>query len=98
MDHAANLQCDWLQDWWNDYGVNRTAIDPMFYESYFQNECTWCIENGIGECFHTPCQTVRDLRHLQDTEILNQFMRQHNQWLVMTKIKHQVVLNKPMIV
>ena len=30
--------------------------------------------------------------------ILQQFMCCHDEWLVMTKIKHQFVLNKPMIV
>ena len=30
--------------------------------------------------------------------ILKSYMEMHHQWLVMTKIKHQIILNKPMIV
>ena len=30
--------------------------------------------------------------------ILEMYMKTHHQWLVMTKIKHQIILNKPMIV
>ena len=39
-----NQQCDWLQDWWSDFSINNTAIDPVYYESYFQLHCDWCLD------------------------------------------------------
>ena len=24
-------QCEWLQQWWNDYGLNKTTMDPSFF-------------------------------------------------------------------
>lgn len=93
-----NQQCDWLQDWWINYGVNKTTIDHVYYESYSKMQVNLCFENNNFDCFHIPCKIVRDIHHLSKYEILDQCMTRHYEWLVMTRIKHQIVLNKPMIV
>ena len=30
-DMQGNQQPEWLQDWWKDFGLNETAMDPIFY-------------------------------------------------------------------
>ena len=78
-------------------------MDLVAYVYFFQNKCNWCIEFGRCECFHMPFQNVRELNqfgtiYMGDDPILEMYMKKHHQWLVMTKIKHQIILNKPMIV
>ena len=88
-------QSSWMREWWKDYGLNSTAMDPTFYENWYQSRCDIF---DYEECDHQPFSCVRTLvKHADDTLILKQHMVQHNEWLVMTKIKHQVILNKPMI-
>ena len=50
------------------------------------------------ECIHEPFRDVRHMYNYPNHHILQQFMCRHDEWLVMTKVKHQFVLNKPMIV
>ena len=88
-------QPTWLQDWWKDFGLNATTMDPTFYENWYQSRCDTCEED---ECDHLPFPNARALLRVDDTLMLKQHMMQHNYWLVMTKIKHQIILNKPMIV
>ena len=88
-------QKSWLQDWWRDYGLNATAMDPTFYENWYQSRCDIC---DCEEFDHLPFSNVINLLQADDTLILKQHMVQHNEWFFMTKIKHQIVLNKPMIV
>ena len=76
-------------------------MDLVYYESYFQSQCNDCLESTWGECFHSPCQTVRDLSQLEYklvNPILNCYKKRKLQWLFLTKVKHQIILNKPMIV
>ena len=92
-----NRQSQWLQEW-SDFGVNKIAMDPVYHESYFQNHFNFCFKHNIVECFHTPCKTVKDLEDIPEHTILDEFMSRHHEWLIMTNIKHQYVLNKLMIV
>lgn len=91
-----NQQAKWLQYWWKDYGVNRIAIDPVCYERYFQMQCRTCSKKNTIECFHIPCTIVKDLLQFPNHSILHQFMARHDEWFVLTKIKHQYVLNRHM--
>lgn len=93
-----NQQCDWLQTWWTDYGVNKTAFDPVYRESYSRFKCDICFEHNIPDCFHSPYNNVKEMLQISDNETLREYMTRHYEWLVLTKIKHQIVLNKPMIV
>jgi len=93
-----NQQCEWFQKWWTNYGVNRTTIDPMYHEAYMKFGCNICFEHNLLACFHSPYNIVKDIMLLSDNEILREYMGRHYECLVLTKIKHQVILNKPMIV
>ena len=37
-----NRQGEWLQNWWNDYGLNKIAMDPLYFENGFQSYCNIC--------------------------------------------------------
>ena len=90
----------WLSNWWFHYGVSPFSMDPNYYEVYCRRSCDDCNAK-YGECFHYPCDTVgkiTELEYKMTHPILKSYMQMHYQWLVMTKIKHQIVLNKPMIV
>ena len=58
--NQRNQKPPWLDSWWFDYGLSAYSMDPYYFESYWQSKCEDCLER-IGECFHTPCQTVRDI-------------------------------------
>jgi len=98
-----NQQCEWFREWWRDYGVNRTAIDPVYHESYCRH-CDLCFEQNIGECFHPIYKAVKEMANgewspfYDENYSLKEYMREHLEWLVLTKVKHQIVLGKPMIV
>ena len=36
-------QGEWLQQWWDDFGLNKTAMDPLFFQRDFQYECDTCV-------------------------------------------------------
>ena len=95
-----NRQPNWLKNWWTYYGINKTTLDPVYYESYTQKLCNWCNERNI-ECFHPTHKNIEEFlmpTMRGDDDILHRYMTHHYEWLVMTKIKHQIVLNKPMVV
>jgi len=99
-----NQRSDWMRDWWTDYGMNRIGIDHVYHESYVRMGCDICFEHNILDCFHSPYEIVKDMfslpdrYSLRDNEVLKEYMNRHHQWLILTKIKHQIILNKPMIV
>jgi len=99
-----NQQCEWFQNWWTDYGVNRTAMDPIYHENYERNYCYRCFEHNIGECFHSIYRTVKEMTvkewdPFHNTNYsLQEHMREHLSWYVLTKVQHQIILGKPMIV
>ena len=68
-------------------------MDPKYFESDFRSDCQDCFD-----CFHQPCKPIADLQKYFDKRILGYFMRRHHHWLVLTKVNHQVILRKPMIV
>lgn len=99
-----NLQCEWFQNWWTDYGVSRTAMDPVYHERYERKYCHRCFEYNIGECFHRIYNTVKEMTvqewdpfHMTNYS-LQEYMREHLEWYVLTKVQHQIILGKPMIV
>ena len=42
-----NQQCEWLQNRWTDFGVNRTTMDPLYHESHCRFHCDICFERNI---------------------------------------------------
>lgn len=99
-----NQQCEWFQNWWTDYGVNRTSIYPIYHENYERKHCDICFENNIVECFHSIYKTVREItvREWDPFHNMNfslqEYMREHLSWYVLTKVQRQIILGKPMIV
>jgi len=99
-----NQQCQWFREWWSDYEVCRIVMDPVYHEAYQRKYYGWCREHGIRECFHTIYKTVKEMIDKEWSPFhnlnysLQEYMREHLEWLVLTKVKHQFILGKPMIV
>ena len=99
-----NRQCEWFQNWWIDYGVNRIAMDPVYHEGYQRRHCQRCFDYNIGDCYHRIYNTVREMTakewdpfHMTNYS-LQEYMVDHLEWCVLTKVQHQIILGKPMIV
>lgn len=66
--------------------------------------CDIRFEHNIPDFFHSPYDTIKDMFSLPDrypfwdNEVLKEHMNRHHQWLILTKIKHQIILNKAIIV
>jgi len=79
-------------------------MDPIYHESYCRKHCDLCFEQNIGECFHPIYRTIKEmtvgkwLPFHDENYSLKEYMKEHLEWLVLTKVKHQIVLGKPMIV
>lgn len=104
LKFQRNQQCKWFKEWWQDYRVNRTAIDPMYHTEYCRKHCNDHFEQNIVESFHSIYKTVKEMtdKEWDPFHVVNyslqEYMREHLEWLVLTKIKHQIVLAKPMTV
>ena len=64
-----------------------------------------CNHQNI-ECMHPAYNTVKEMIEREWTtyrsspynKSLEEYMREHMEWLVLTKVQYQIVLGKPMIV
>jgi len=99
-----NQKCDWIQKWWVDYSVNKTTMDPHYHEAYHKFHCDICFKYNILDCFHIPYKTVKEMTvgewspFHNENKTLKEYMSCHYEWLVLTKVKHQIILGKPMII
>jgi len=98
-------QCKWFKDWWTDYGMNRTAMDPIEHEKYCKNLCRPCIEQCSTDFNHPTYNTIKQMTEGEWSvyksslynNSLEEHMREHMEWLVLTKVQYQIVLGKSMI-
>jgi hypothetical protein len=69
----------WLSDWWRDFDINKSAVDP----TYLNIECT---------AKDIPLREICDLfesDRITDDMILSMYATHHLQWLVKTRISAQ---------
>lgn len=78
-------------------------MDPLYHESHYRFHYDICFEHNIPDCFHIPYKTVKEMMvgewspFHDESKTLKEYMTRHYEWLVLTKLKHQIILGKPMI-
>ena len=70
----------WFADWWNTFGLNRSAVDPAILISTYQE-------------LSTPLHTFGDLDvgDINEEIIMESFIKRRTQWIVRMKIKVQIL-------
>lgn len=54
-------QNQWLREWWKDYGVNKTTMNPVENEKYCRNMGKPCIMDCNTACNHPVYHTVKQM-------------------------------------
>ena len=81
-------------------------MDPVWHEQYYKTHCNVCNHQKLVECTHPPYITVKEMiegelttyRSSPYNNSLEEYMKEHMEWLVLTKVQYQIVLVKAMIV
>jgi len=79
-------------------------MEPVYHESYYRLHCDICFEHNIPDYFHIPYKTVKEMivdewsPFHDDNKTLREYMSCRYEWLVLIKVKHQIILVKSMII
>ena len=81
-------------------------MDPVEHEKYCKNLCIPCIEQCKIDYNHPIYNTVKQMtegewstyKSYPYNNSLEEYMREHMEWLVLTEVQYQIVLGKLMIV
>lgn len=79
-------------------------MDPIYHESHFRMHFHIYFEYNIGDFLHMPYKIVNEMMAGEwspfhdENKTLKEYMSRNYDWLVLSKVKHQIILGKPMIV